>query len=152
MGAVFDIQGLPEVNKMLEQFEGRELTNRTRRGLRAGAAEYRKRMRVKGGGGWANRPRGFYKTRTRNHRNPLGVSVAPQSPLSTIFENGAGRHPIAPRAGSVLASGQGESPFFARGSVSHPGVTARPFVGPIFREGEADAARKFEEALFKGIR
>lgn len=152
MGTFIDISGIPEVEEMLGQFQGRELTNRTRRALRAGAGEFRKRIRTKGGGGWANRPRSFYKTRTRNHRNPLGVSVAPQSPLSTIFEGGAGRHPIAPRGGSVLASGQGETPFFARGSVSHPGVAARPFVGPIFREGEGDALREFEDKLFEGIR
>lgn len=158
--ATIDLRGLPEVNKMLGQFEGAPLRNRTRRALRGAGAVYRKRMRSGGNRGWAKRPKSFYQTRTRNHQNPLSVSVAPKSPLSTIFEGGASDHRIG-ASGQVLSNfgsrRQGGADFSggffsARGPVSHPGVAARPFVGPIFTEGENEAKDAFTKELFEGIK
>lgn len=139
--ATIDLRGLPEVNQMLAQFEGKALNNRMRRSLRGAGAVFRKRMRAAGRMGWANRPRSFNRTRTRNHRNPLGVSVSPQSALSNIFEGGAGPHGIPITKGS-----------FAGRTIRHPGVAARPFVGPIFEAGEDQARDAFGDELFEGIK
>lgn len=137
----FDIRGLAEVKAMLGQVEERELRNRTRRALRASGAVFRKAMRSKrAGANWPRRPKTFYRTRTRNHRIPLGVSVSPQSPLSNIFEHGARPHGIpigvGPSAGRI---------------VQHPGVAARPFVGPVFDAERRAAEEAFADELLKGI-
>lgn len=140
MTVTVDLRGAPEVQKMLAQFEGRELNNRTRRSLRASGAVFRKRMRAKGRAGWANRPRSFNKTRTRSHRIPLGLSVSPQSPLSNIFEGGAKPHGIP----------IGTGPSAGR-TVQHPGVAARPFVGPVFSESEREATDAFMDTFMEGV-
>jgi len=135
-----DVSGEPAVQKMLEQVSGRELNNRSRRAARAGAAVFRKGMRNRSGGNWSKRPKSFHKTRTRGHRIPIGVSVSPQSPLSTIFEHGAKAHGIpigtGPNAGRI---------------VQHPGVAARPFIAPVFDAGRREAEDAFAEKLLEGI-
>lgn len=136
MSELIDIRGVPEVHKMLAQFTPRELTNRTRRALRAGGAVMRKEMRQKG-----NRkgfyPKGFKSTRTRNHQHPLGVSVSPKSPLSTIFEHGARPH-MEP------------NPWVGR-ETQHPGMAARPFIAPVFAAGQSPATVAMEKTLFEGL-
>lgn len=152
MGAVVDVdvRGLPEVRKMLGQVEGRELNNRTRRALRAGVKPIREELRRRASSG--KFPRKFKQTRTRAHRNPLGVSVSPGSPLSNVFEHGAKSHTIAPTHGLVLASDQGaREPFFARGAVRHPGMAARPISGPAFEAKKDEAVKAFSDELLKGI-
>ncbi len=134
-----DLSGMAEVRQMLDQFTGKEMNNRTRRAARAGAAVFRKAMRRKGGS-WAARPRTFYKTRTRGHRIPIGVSVSPQSPLSTIFEHGAKPHAIPIRSG----------PFAGR-VIQHPGVAARPFIVPVFDAARSEAEDAFSDVLFEGV-
>lgn len=141
MSVSIDLRGLPEVQKMLGQFTDREMVNRTRRALRGSAGVFRKRMRGAGQMGWPSRPKTFRKTRTRNHRTPLGVSVSPQSPLSNIFEGGAKAHAIP----------IGRGPFAGR-LIQHPGVAARPFVGPIFDAAKREAEGKFTDDLFEGVR
>lgn len=150
MGASVSIdwQGLPEVRKMLAQFNERELNNRTRRALRAGAKVMRDELRREGRR--SDLPRTFRKTRTRSHRNPLGVSVAPASPLSPIFEHGARSHEIG-RGGAILANRDTSASFFARGPVRHPGMAARPVIAPAFARGEDRATRAFGDVLFEGI-
>jgi hypothetical protein len=149
-----DLRGRDEVDQLLDQLHGRELNNRTRRALRAGAGEFRDEMRRQGRK--PGYPRGFSKTRTRSHRNPLGVSVSPKSPLSTIFEHGAGVHTIAPRARGILAGPSGQRSrdqvFFARGPVTHPGMRPRPLIAPVFRAAEDDAEDAVVDVLFEGIR
>lgn len=144
------LEGLPEVKRLLDQFQGRHLNNRTRRALRAGAKVFRNEMRSQGRR--SDLPKTFAKTRTRAHRNPLGVSVSPKSPLSNIFEHGARRHSIsAPvMAGPAGQRSRGEA-FFARGAVSHPGMGARPFIGPVFDASERQAGDEFGKVLFEGI-
>ena len=124
-----DLRGVPEVQEMLAQFEGGKLNNRVRRALRAGLKPIREEMRRKGG--MPGFPRRFRKTRTRGHRNPLGVSVSPQSPLSTIFEHGAKPHMIGTR--------------------SHPGMAARPFIAPVFAAAEDKAREAFMDTLMEGL-
>lgn len=155
MGNVtFDIQGMPAVQAMLDQVEGRNLNNRMRRSLRRGAGVFRDALR-KEARSRADLPGTFAKTRTRSHRNPLGVSVSPASPLSSIFEGGAGRHTISAGAGGLLAGQAGErsrpAAFIARGSVSHPGMGARPFIGPVFDANQDRAGDEFLNELTEGI-
>lgn len=148
------VEGLPEVKRLLEQFEGRQLNNRSRRALRAGAKEFRTEMRSQARGR-ADLPKTFAKTRTRSHRTPLGVSVSPKSPLSNIFEGGAKPHTIRPTGTAVLMGKAGDrsrsKAFFARGAVRHPGMGARPFIGPVFDASRDDAEKAFGRVLFEGI-
>lgn len=145
-----DLQGLPECQAMLAQFEGKELNNRTRRALRAGIRTLRGPLREAAASGGF--PAKFRRTRTRAHRNPIGVSVSPGSPLSTVFEHGATAHRIAPKRGVFLASQQGATrPFFARGPVQHPGMKARPLSGPVFDAHRSEAERAVVDELFRGV-
>lgn len=134
----FDLRGLPEVKALLGQFEGAPLNNRVRRSLRAGIAAIRPVLRSRAGSGF---PRKFKATRTRAHRNPLGVSVSPGSPLSTIFEHGARPHAIP----------IGKGPYAGR-TVMHPGMAARPLIGPVFDSTKSKAEEAFADTLFEGLR
>lgn len=129
MSTVIDISGVPEVRQMFEEFTGGKLNNRVRRALRAGIKPMREEMRRKGSS--AGFPSRFKKTRTRAHRNPLGVSVSPQSPLSTIFEHGAKPHMI--------------------GAIHHPGMAARPFIAPVYAASEETAVKSAMDTLMEGI-
>ena len=133
-----DLQGLPECQAMLAQFEGRELNNRARRALRAGIRVLRGPLRAKASSG--RFPSKFKRTRTRAHRNPIGVSVSPGSPLSTIFEHGARPHAIPITKG----------PFAGR-TVQHPGMKARPLSGPVFDAHRSEAERAVADELFRGV-
>lgn len=144
-----DLRGLPEVKAMLAQVQGQPLQNRVRRALRAGAKPIREEMRRKGKAGWPNRPASFNKTRTRGHRNPVGVSVSPKSALSTIFEHGAAIHVIEPKHGRDLVNR--ETGFYSIGGVYHPGVAARPFIGPVFDASENKAETEIGRVLFEGL-
>lgn len=135
---VVDLRGLPEVQAMLSQFEGQPLQNRTRKALRAGIAVIRGPLRAAASSG--RFPRKFKRTRTRAHRNPLGVSVSPGSPLSTIFEHGAKPHAIPITKG----------PFAGR-SIQHPGMAARPLSGPVFDANRGKAEQAVSDALFEGL-
>ena len=138
MGVTLDLRGTPEVEKMLSEFEGQPLQNRTRKALRAGIAIMRKELRARAS---TNRyPKTFRKTRTRGHRNPVGVSVSPGSPLSTIFEHGAKPHAIPITKG----------PFEGR-TIQHPGMAARPLSGPAFDSKRDEAERAIADALFGGL-
>ena len=138
MGVSVDLQGLPEVQKLLGQFEGAPLNNRVRRALRAGIAVIRPALRTKARSGGF--PKKFAKTRTRPHRNPVGVSVSPGSPLSTVFEHGARPHAIPIKAG----------PFAGR-TVQHPGMAPRPIAGPVFDDKRDEAQDAFADELFRGL-
>jgi len=155
---VLDIRGLPEVRKMLGEVQGAKLNVRMRRGLRSGARVMREEMRSQARSR-TDLPRTFAKTRTRSHRNPLGVSVGPKSPLLSIFEHGAQRHSIG-KAGQLLSNlesrrqagpSQGR-PFLARGPISHPGMAARPFIGPVFDAAEHPASEAMADELFKDLK
>ena len=129
MSVGIDLRGVPEVQEMLSQVTGGKLNNRVRRALRAGLKPIREEMRRKGMS--PQFPRRFRKTRTRGHRNPVGVSVSPQSPLSTIFEHGAKPHLIGAR--------------------QHPGMAARPFIAPVFVAAADKAKEAFMDTLMEGL-
>ena len=147
------LEGLPEVRELLDRFHGRQLSNRMRRALRAGAKEFRTEMRNQARSR-SDLPKTFAKTRTRAHRTPLGVSVSPQSPLSSIFEGGAKPHTIRPASGFLVGKAGDRSrtrAFFARGPVRHPGMAARPFIAPVFDASEDRAEDSFGRVIFEGI-
>lgn len=152
-----NLTGRAEVQRMFEEFHGAKLNNRIRRALRRGAKEFRTELRAQASTR-SDLPRTFRKTRTRAHRNPLGVSVSPQSPLSNIFEGGARPHIISPKAGGILTNANrdakqagGEALFFAAGSVLHPGMKARPLLAPVFDAAKGDAEEAFAGELFEGL-
>ena len=154
-----DVRGLPEVTKLLEQAQGRALNARMRRSLRRGTKVFREKLRTEARSR-SDIPDSFAKTRTRAHRNPLGVSVSPKSPLSTIFEHGAGRHQVG-KAGQLLSNFNARRSgadkfrggfFMARGPVSHPGMAARPVIAPAFEKGDREATDAIADELFKGLK
>jgi hypothetical protein len=155
-----DFRGLPEIRKLLGEFDDRQINNRTRRALRAGAKVMREGLRDEARSR-SDLPKSFRVTRTRSHRNPMGVSVAPKSPLSPIFEHGAKRHEIAPGKMTVsgrhllLAGPAGERwrarAFLASMPVSHPGMGARPFIAPVFAAKQQATEKAVADTLFEGL-
>jgi hypothetical protein len=142
-----DVRGLPETKRLLGQLTGTQLQNRTRRALRRGGAKFRDELRRQVSSR-DDLPRSFAKIRTRAHRDPLGISVRPDSPLLSIFEGGAEPHKIG--AGGQLLTNPEEG-FFARGPVDHPGMEARPVLEPAFDAAHDDAARAALDELFGGL-
>lgn len=153
-----NVRGIPEAKELLEGLSGQQLQNRTRQATRAGAKVFREDVRREARSR-ADIPNSFAKTATRGHRNPVGTSTGPISPLLSIFEGGATSHPIGgpgqpltnvkDRVGRVGAS---DAAFFARGPVRHPGMAARPLIGPIFQRDEAEATEAAMDTLLEGIR
>lgn len=168
-----EMKGAAEARALLVHLEGRELQNRTRRGLRSGAKVFRTAYRSEVRGR-SDLPRSFAKTDTRNHRSPLGVSTGPKSPLINIFEEGAGVHRIAPgwsgtsegnatrrsRAGTftgrmLLAGRAGQRwrgrAFLASEPVTHPGMSARPSIGPVFDRENDHASEAAMAKILEGL-
>jgi hypothetical protein len=141
------IKGFPELQRTLNALQGSELVNRTRRGTRAGAKVMRTELRRRAGS--SEFPSTFRKTLTRGHRNPVGTSVGIASPLINIFEPGADPHPIG-EPGQILTNS--ETGFFARGPVHHPGMAARPLIGPTFEATKDEAADEAIDTIMKGLR
>lgn len=148
-GLTVSLRGGKEARAMLDSLTGRELQNRTRRASRAGAAIFRAEVRARAGTGGI--PSRFRKTATRGHRMPVGTSTGPTSPLLNIFENGAGAHPIG-EPGQMLHSQQGEPLFAARGTVRHPGMSARPLIAPVFAAKHDEASEDAMDILLAGLR
>lgn len=154
-GIVVKVDGVEEARELLEDLSGRELENRVRRGTRAGAAIFRAKVRAEAKGR-SDLPDSFAKTRTRSHRNPVGTSTGPTSPLLNIFEGGAGAHPISPDSAAVMAGPGGERwrsrGFFSAGTVQHPGMGARPLIGPIFDAHQDQASEAAMDEVLRGLR
>lgn len=153
-----DLRGMPEVQAMLDQLSPRQAENRMRRAMRAAAKPMREEIRRKASAG--KFPRSMRATRTRAHRHPFGVSVSPKSPLSNIFEHGAKRHAIG-AAGKFLSNFEGRRQaagafrggiLAARGPVMHPGMGARPLIGPAFDAAKDRAEKAFADKFMEGIR
>lgn len=161
LSVTVDARDLAEARELLDSLSGRDLQNRTRRATRRGAAVMRTELRkeVKSG----QHPRSFKKIATKGHRTPVGTSVGPTSPLLNIFEPGAGAHEISPGRLRVsggrpmlLSGAAGEHyrtrAFVASMPVTHPGMAARPLVGPVFDKTHDEAAETAMDELLAGIR
>lgn len=142
-----EIRGTKEARKLLESLSGRELQNRTRRATRRGAAIFREAVRDQARSR-SDIPDSFARTATKAHRNPVGTSTGPTSPLLNIFEGGAGVHEIGDRGQPLVNR---DADFFARGPVTHPGMAARPFVEPIFEQEHDDATEAAMDELMRGL-
>lgn len=174
MAQVVQMRGAKEAQALLRELSNRELQNRTRRGTRAGAAVFRREVRAQARSR-GDIPNSFAKTATRGHRTPVGTSTGPTSPLLNIFEEGAKVHEIAPgwegsgsesptrkaRAGTftgkLLLSGRGgehyrSRDFVASSPVRHPGMSARPLIGPIFDAKNEEASDVAMTSILEGIR
>lgn len=156
-GKVVSLRGTKEARELLDSLSGKELQNRTRRATRKGAAIFRAEVRSEARSR-SDIPNSFAKTATRGHRTPVGTSIGPTSPLLNIFEEGAGAHTIAPgaKSGKLVLSGKAgdrwrSQDFVASDPVSHPGMGARPLIGPIFDAKEEEASNAAMDELLRGI-
>lgn len=157
------VTGTKEARHLVASLSGRELQNRSMRGFRAGSKVFRTayRSEVKSR---SDLPGTFAKTKTRQHRTPLGVSVGPSSPLINIFEGGADSHEIAPggqmsvtgHRAMLLAGPAGDRwrtrPMLASEPVTHPGMGARPSVGPVFEREQDKASDAAMDTILAGLR
>lgn len=153
------LRGGKEAHKLMNSLSGKDLQNRTRRGVRKGAAVGRQTMRsmardpkypsaytagVAGGG-----------IATRNHRFPIATSVGPTTPLLNLFEPGATAHQVG-ATGQVLRGAGGQdyrsAPFMARGPVRHPGFPAVPLIGPVFEKEKDHMAEAAMDVLLEGLK
>jgi hypothetical protein len=132
------LRGAPEARALLDEFRGPRLARRIRRSVRSGIRPIGEALRRRGRS--RRYPRGFATTRTRQHRNPEGVSIGPASLLAPIFEHGAGPHAIPITRGP-----------FAGVTARHPGMMARPISGPAFDESQDAAEREFADTLLGGL-
>jgi hypothetical protein len=164
MTEIVHLEGLPQVRKMLDQFEGQQLQNKMRVAVRAGLKSFQKTLAFEGD--TPGHPHSFTKVpagKVTTHGGASGReiegSVRPKSPLFNIFEPGARGHTIAPKKG-ILAGPAGsggwdakgrkrKAAFFARGPVSHPGMSARPILPAAFSAGESAASDAVANAIFK---
>lgn len=150
MGKVLDIRGLPETRELLDSFTGNQLQNRVRVATRAGAKVLRTELRSRATD--PQYPSSFRKTKTRGHRTPVGTSTGPDSPLLYIFEVGAKPHGIgkgAPNSqGTKTVLYNASEAFIARAPVKHPGMAARPIIGPVADAKQDEAAKAAMDVLF----
>jgi hypothetical protein len=156
MSVTFDLRGTAEVKAMLERHSGKALANRMRRAVRAGGNEFKKSLastaRAEPTG---NLPDSFQKiglkvsSSMRRGGVPTAI-VRPKSPLFNIFEPGAGAHEISGGAmGGPAGSRFRKRAFFARGTVRHPGMRARPILHSAFADREPEARDAVARVLFE---
>jgi hypothetical protein len=169
-GVEFHLEGLPECRRMVDEATGRQLQNRIRRAVRAGAKPFQAELKAEAAshhGGSENLPASFAKVpaaKTSTHGAGGGIEayVRPSSPLFNVFEPGAGAHEIAPHGSRLAgpAGGRGWSAqgrkrggaFFARGAVRHPGMAARPILPSSFAAKVGAAETAVARAIFGGGR
>jgi hypothetical protein len=155
------VTGVPAIQKVLEQLDGRDRYNAERRAVRAASKPFIAALKAEAAA--ANVPRSFQKVpaaKISTDRGPGGRDVRavirPKSPLFNIFEPGAGAHDISADfmggpAGGGSWSREGRkrpSEFAARGTVRHPGMRARPLLPGAFATAEPAAMDAFANAIF----
>ena len=162
---IVHLEGLPQVRKMLDQFEGQQLQNKMRVAVRAGLKPFQAQLKFEGDTpghphSFTNVPAGKVTTRGGESGRAVEGYVRPKSPLFNIFEPGAKAHTVAPRRKPILAGPAGsggwdakgrkrKGAFFARGPVSHPGMSARPELPAAFAAAEGPASDAIANAIFK---
>jgi hypothetical protein len=98
---VVHLEGLPQVRKMLDQFEGQQLQNKMRVAVRAGLKPFQKTLAFEGDTpghphSFTKVPAGKVTTRGGASGREIEGYVRPKSPLFNIFEPGAKGHTITP--------------------------------------------------------
>jgi hypothetical protein len=149
------LEGLPQVEKLLAQYQGQPLQNKMRQAVRAGAKPMQ--AGVKAQAATPGHPHSFTKVpaaKVTTHGGTSGHAVEawvkPRSPLFPIFEAGAKSHTIAPgkihRAHSVRGGRKN------RGQYSGPGAVTRGpssiLAGPAGSGGWDTIGRKRGDAFF----
>lgn len=177
-GYIVTVAGLPEVRRLLAQFEGQELQNKMRVAVRAGLRPFQASLRVEAAG--AGHPRSFTKVPAGTVTTHGGASgreiegyVRPKSPLFNIFEPGAGSHEISPNrsvtarpgrkggkprkpilagpAGGASWTAEGRkrpAAFFSTSAVTHPGMAARPIMPRAFAAAQEASTDAMAKAIF----
>ncbi len=103
-GVEYHVEGMPEVRRMLAQFEGRQLQNKMLKAVRRGAKPFQSTLKATAAAEpTGNVPASFQKVRAPKVSTRGGASgrdieayVRPRSPLFNIFQPGATAHTIAP--------------------------------------------------------
>jgi hypothetical protein len=150
------VTGVPELKAALEQLDGKDRANTLRRAVRAAAKPFRgamSQMAAAEGLPATFRKVPAPKVTTHGGRGPIEAYVRPKTALFNIFEPGARAHDIAPRSGGFLSNqasrGEGSrgAAFFARGTIHHPGLKARPIAARAFAIAEPAAMQAFTEVV-----
>lgn len=171
------LEGLPQVEKLLAQYQGQPLQNKMRQAVRAGAKPLQQQLKFEGDTpghphSFTNVPAAKITTHGGSGRQ-VEAYVRPKSPLFNIFEPGAHAHAIAPgssvtgRAGrhggaarkAALAGPAGsgswdakgrkrKAAFFSAGPVQHPGMSARPILPAAFEAAAPAAEDAIAQAIF----
>lgn len=161
-------EGVPQVKAMLAEFSPRQLQNKMRRAVRAGAKVFGgglKSTAQSHHGGAGNVPLSFQKVpapKVSTHtEGGTGVEayVRPKSPLFNVFQPGAKRHTIRPKRRGELKGPAGTNrwdsvgrkragAFFAQGPVSHPGMSDRDILSPAFQAKLPEAIDAVVGVLF----
>lgn len=169
MSAVaFDVRGTKECLAMLDRFAGRELVNRMRRAVRAGAKPFQSAVKAAAAAEpTGNLPASFTKVPAAKVSTRGGVAgrdiiarIRPKSPLFNVFEPGAAAHDISgdllvgpAGTGGWTATGRKRSQAMgARGRVRHPGMKARPILAIAFAASAAAAQAEVARVLFEPAR
>jgi hypothetical protein len=154
------VTGVPEIQQVLEQLDGKDRQNLLRRAVRAATKPFIADMKEVAAS--SNVPRSFQKipaakvsTQRGESGREVGATVRPKSPLFNIFEPGAGEHEITGDfmggpIGGASWEAQGRkrpSDFAARGSVRHPGMKGRPITPRSFSLGEAAASQALADVI-----
>jgi len=167
-GFEYHVEGLPRVKAMLDRYSPRQMQNKMRRVVRAGANAFKPDLigqaRAHHGAGDQNVPLSFQKVPAAKVTTHGGAGsdveayIRPASPLVNIFEPGAGAHTISPH-GKPLRGPAGPGgwtkvgrkrarDFMTRRSVQHPGLQSRPELPAAFQSGLPDALDQVNRVLF----
>jgi hypothetical protein len=164
MSISIKIDGLPEAMRRVEGLTGRQMQNKLRRAVRAGAKPMQASLKAAAAAQpTGNLPKTFTKvpaakvSASMRRGGQVVASVKPKSPLFNIFEPGAGAHEIAPgargRAVGGLSGAAGvrgrKRAFYARGAVRHPGMRARPIRPTAFAAGKPAAQLAIARVLLE---
>lgn len=160
--AVVRVDGVREVQQMLDRYSPRETQNLLRRAVRAAAKPFQAELKAAAERedvprSFRNVPAAKVSTRGGASGREIEARVRPKSPLFNIFEPGATAHDItapfmAGPEGGATWSAEGRkrrAPFAARGRVRHPGMKARPLLPQAFSRGKADALHAAARVLFE---
>jgi hypothetical protein len=154
------VTGADDIEKALEQLDGRDRQNALRRGVRAATKPFIASMKEVAAA--SDVPHSFTKipaakisTQRGEGGRDVGATVRPRSPLFNIFEPGAGAHDIegaflgGPAGGSSWSAEGRKRPdgFAARGKVRHPGMKGRPITPRSFSMGEAAASKALADVI-----
>jgi len=154
MTVAVHLEGLPQVRKMLDQFEGQQLQNKMRVAVRAGLKPFQKTLAFEGDTpghphSFTKVPAGKVTTRGGASGRSIEGYVRPKSPLFNIFEPGAKGHTITPGK----THGNSSRPSRPTATAARPNYNVRRggqpiLAGPPGGAGWDNTGRKRKGAFF----